>query len=379
MNMKKNLETVSAAALLAVVCGCGGSEQAYRPSLVNPDKSNPPAVGATKSMEQMAKDDIVVWVDGSAMTRQDFDNALGFVNMRMRRAPSNLNPQQLMSIYQKQCFSIIPDFVSVQLLVHEARNRKLLSEEELVRRFEEQKDILAKQCRASIETVAKTFPGGMPAIDRMAETRVWQLEMVDKIQPIAIVDAPGVSNFLEIVRQNNLATATTNAMRKARLEAMRKDILAGKATFEDLAEKHSQCHFKAPGSGGRWGSYRRNFFNKRAGNDEMGQAIFNLKEGEISEVLEDGQGYSIVKFVKYDDRFGDTDGEDRLLARIFLKKDPPLVTETFDSMKELLTRQMKDQGVEKELNRLKSEAVIVYPHGTNFFPNAMQMIKRGGK
>ena len=44
-----------------------------------------------------------------------------------------------------------------------------------------------------------------------------------------------------------------------------------------------------------------------------------------------------------------------------------------------LLRQMKDQGVKKEINRLKSEAVIVYPHGTNFFPNAMQMIKRGGK
>lgn len=362
----KALKSVSAVAFAAVLAGCGGDrkDEGFRPSLENPDKSNPPKVGAERKLIEMGMDDVVVWVDGSALTRRGFDQAVNYIRFQLRQAPQSVKPQQLEQIYNAHCRSIIDDFVSDQLLVHAARERKPYTMSELKAKIRESREDLAKKARIKPALLAKVYPGGDPELDRRAETMVWRRSQVDLVRPKEC-SGQEVSNFIASAVSINEGIARTNAMRKAQLAAWRQEIVSGKATFEALADKYSECPFKREGSGGDWGSYRHDYFKEQFHNKEMGDAIFKLQEGEISQVLEDGEGYSLVKFVEYDTRFGSTDGEDRRCSRIFLPKQPELMIPSFKALKNQIMAQVTSDAVEKEVARLKAAATIVYPNGTN--------------
>lgn len=369
---------------LAAVCGCGGEsspvEGPYRPTVQNPDASNPPMAGIARSIGKMADTDIIVWVDGSALTKKDFDDAVNAVRFQIAKYKGNTKPQQLNSIYNLMCRRIVGDFVNEQLLVHEARNRKFLTQEQLDKKFDAAKADFAKACEMKPKLLAKAYPGGQRAMGRMVENMVWKKEILSAV-PIPEVSAATVSNLIAGLKADNLAIQASNELQRAALKKLREQIVSTKADFEAMARIHSKCPFRQDGEKGNWGSFGRDDFRQDFFNDELGEAIFKLKPGEISDVQEDGEGYSIVKFVGFDDRDEKLAEakRDRVFSRIFLPKQPFYLVENFASMEKSLKMQVKGQAIEDFVNDLKKKAKIVYPHGEDFFGDEKKAKKQAAK
>jgi parvulin-like peptidyl-prolyl isomerase len=82
---------------------------------------------------------------------------------------------------------------------------------------------------------------------------------------------------------------TQVAAEKAKLEALRQDILAGKQDFAAAARAHSEC-ISAP-SGGDVGYFPR----KGAVEEPFARAAFALKQGEVSEVVQTSRGLHLIR------------------------------------------------------------------------------------
>lgn len=381
--MKRNM--VLALAVLALG-GCGPSSEKdekavrYVPSLENPDASNPPQVSKIKSIGKLGPDDVIVWVDGSALTRKGFEDAVNFIRFQIGKYKGNAKPQQLNSVYNTMCGRIVQDFITEQVLVHEARNRKLFNREQLDAAYAAAKADFAKACNVKEKNLARAYPGGELTLGRMLENMVWKRAMIAAIPKPEVSDAT-VSNLIADIRAENKALAASNELQRVKLQRLREEIVRTKADFEEMAKKHSQCPFRTEGEQGNWGAFARSDFRKDFYNEDLGKAIFALKPGEMSDVLEDGEGYSIVKFIGYDKRDEKLkeDERDRVFSRIFLPKQSFYLIESFKVTKEGLTRQVQGEAVEKEVNRLKGLMKIVYPHGDDFFGEKMREAKRAAK
>ncbi|KAK2355580.1 Peptidyl-prolyl cis-trans isomerase NIMA-interacting protein 1 [Trifolium repens] len=81
---------------------------------------------------------------------------------------------------------------------------------------------------------------------------------------------------------------TTRESAVAQLKAMKDDIISGKANFEDIASRYSDC--SSAKRGGDLGSFGRGQMQK-----PFEDATYALKVGEISDIVETDSGSHIIK------------------------------------------------------------------------------------
>ncbi|KAK7262943.1 hypothetical protein RJT34_30525 [Clitoria ternatea] len=84
---------------------------------------------------------------------------------------------------------------------------------------------------------------------------------------------------------------TTRDTAVSQLKAFREDIIAGKATFEDIAARFSDC--SSAKRGGDLGPFGRGQMQK-----PFEEATFALKVGEISDIVDTDSGVHIIKRTK---------------------------------------------------------------------------------
>ncbi|KAL1569747.1 peptidylprolyl isomerase [Salvia divinorum] len=84
-----------------------------------------------------------------------------------------------------------------------------------------------------------------------------------------------------------LISATTRDQAVSQLQDLRRDILAGDASFKELATKHSHC--SSAKRGGDLGPFGRGQMQK-----PFEEATFGLKVGEISEIVDTDSGVHII-------------------------------------------------------------------------------------
>jgi len=85
----------------------------------------------------------------------------------------------------------------------------------------------------------------------------------------------------------------TEAQAKAKAEALRQEIVSGKAKFEDVAKKESD-DLQSGKNGGELGAFGRGQMVP-----EFEEAAFNAKVGEITPVVKSQFGYHIIKVEKH--------------------------------------------------------------------------------
>ena len=361
--MLKRFAIVCCGAIL--LAGCGKENAASRewaPTLKNP-AVKAVKVGAEKSVPEMADDDVVVAVNGIALTKKDVDERLeafrwALSKYRMMRA------QERDTRYKAYGRSLIGTFISTQLLLWDAREKCHL-DEATIRTFVQSNLVLtAKSYRMKPEQLTSELPGGLLAINRAAEEKIWlDTYATNCLTPQVVLDQD-VTNVLDEIKHENAAIAATNALRKVALAKIRASIQPDGGNFEDVQKKLDDD----PNGDD----------NVSVGNEEIKpdgvqdkvvrEALQKLEVGQVSDVLEDSECYF---FVKMTDRRNSKEGEEICsLGKISISKEQPIVLANERGLKQDFEGQMLRKAMSERIEELKAKAQIVYPHGTNFWRSA---------
>jgi len=366
---RANRWLVAAAALSAAALGCS-REKVYWGTTENPPVGPKPAVGPDRFVKDLADGDVIAWVDGSSFTKADFDQKMREAAFQIERIP-NIKNEQRASMYKSAGRRAIPSFVEDQMAVHEARRRKFFDAEGLKAAILASGEALARTNRTDYAAFAAAWPGGQSRLNRYLEEFVWKKALVKATPPLQQIDDKMAAELRTVVMASNARCSETNQQTVARLKKMRHDIVAGKATFEKLADTVSSKE-NGEGPGGYWGEFSASDFSDR----DFAEKIFALKEGEVSEVLEDDGGFCLIKmlFLKSSPK-GEATAD---LARISLPKELMAEVMSVPVLKAEMQRQQHEQAVDKLMDDLKAKAVVVYPNGTNYWDSTPRSA-RGGK
>ncbi len=265
----------------------------------------------------------------------------------------------------------VPLFVNQRLLIDKARELNIIPKEELERRVN---DVVQKQAKArkmTVEKFMRSFPGDFKYFLYETSARLLMNSIVAKhIPPVGEVSDGLVAAFQKSIDEDNAATMKTNEMKRVQMQEWKRDLLANKVTFEDLAKKYNEDEYADEDRPGYWGEFERGQIEDK----RVQSAVFSLKPGEISDPVEDDEGYHLLKVLSVtaperNDKGRVIQDEMRKVMHVFVKKLPLLIRDTDDILKADLKRQMQLQAINRYLDDLKTNGVtkIEFPHGKKLF------------
>ena len=357
-----NSRFVSVLLVLVAAAGCGRAPK-YALSTVNPPTNDVPATVDERRVSQLGAGDTIVWVDGDAFTRRDLDEMLASLSWRLTR--SGASEKQKANVYNASGALSVSRFIEHRLLVHEARRRCPLTLEELTVRVDGLISNMAARAKMDPAEFRKGY--GENQLLRDAELTVYSEMFVTNLPNYVEFSWETVTNFQQQLLADNAAITETNRLTGVRLGKLRERVLGGQESFEDVAEKYSQCPYKENGTGGYCGVYDKDDFPA-----QTWERICTLREGDISGLIEDDDGYYFVKVLKREEKSEKVSELRLTLARVFLNKEPFFQILPIREFKADLEKQQKVQAMSEEIGRLRKAATIVYPHGTNFWETAKE-------
>ena len=131
----------------------------------------------------------------------------------------------------------------------------------------------------------------------------------------------------------------TRAKKKAKAEAIRKELLKEDADFAKLAKENSDC--PSGKSGGYLGSFHRGMMVK-----PFEDAAFSQKVNEIGPVIETKFGFHIIQVLKHK------------------QAESKSLDDVKDQVKEILKKQAEREAWKKYIEKLEGKATIIYPKAT---------------
>lgn len=354
--------------LLSLVClgtlllaGCG-KENAL-PREWAPRMSNPPLRSVREAenrfVDEMSPDDVVVAVNGVPLTKRELDIRLHRYSFMLSRNP-NMSGKERAARYEMYGKTLIDSFVNEQVFAWEGRKAQVLTETQLRQIVASNVVLNAKAFRVKPDQIDHAVPGGLSSLCHSIEDVAWAKAYADKhVVPDAEIDDSVVSNVLAEVSMENARITASNRLVRAKAERIRSEIQQGKITFESAAERYSFDFVGGEEFPGHWGTFRPGDIEDRS----LRQKLFSLELGELSDVIDDDEGYMIVRAVK-------DKGDARTFTRILFAHEPLVVLQDPKFLKRDLKNQMFSRGLRKLTAELCEKAQIVYPHGTNFWRSA---------
>lgn len=321
-------------------------------------------------VDALKAEDVLVAVNGYPLTKKMFDELMVLKAKQLMNAKganqAYLNNQ--LADFKK---NYVPLFINQRLLIDKARELDVISKEELERRVN---DIVQKQAKARkmpVEKFVRTFPGDFKYFLYETAARILMNGIVAKhIPPVGEVSDGLVAAFQKSIDEDNAGTLKTNEMKRAQMQAWKRDLIANKVTFEDLAKKYNEDEYADEDHPGYWGEFERGQIDDK----RVQSMVFSLKPGEISDPVEDDEGYHLLKVLSVtaperNDKGRVIQDEMRKVMHIFVKKLPLLIRDTDDILKADLKRQMQIQAINRYLDDLKTNGVtrIEFPHGKKLF------------
>lgn len=347
-----------------LLAGCG--EQA--PKRWEPTMENPPmrtfSVGKEMPVSEMVPDDVVVAVNGVALTKRGVDDRLRNVVWQLNRMKGG-DSRQRAAYYNQFGMTLVEQFIRSQLLAQEGRRLKCLTREKLVAAVDKDVAKAMKKFRVKPEELDGTFAGGEFLLRSQAEDAQWAKAYVRQHVKRVVIPLSSISNMLHEVARENAVIAASNAMVRARLEKVLAEAKAPGADFGAISDKWNEDEMMEKNGTGLWGEFTLDEFT----DEEFRHALEAMQIGQISGIVEDGEGYMFVKIL---DRTDDPKEPVYKLARVFMAKEDETVLA--DSDPKALKKSFEDQATAEETNarveELRGAATIVYPHGTNFWNSA---------
>ena len=333
-------------------------------------QEQPFPAGKETIVDALQPEDVLVAVNGYPLTKKTFDEVMVLKTKQLANAKGS-NQAYLNNQLADFRRNYVPLFVNQRLLIDKARELNVIPKEELERRVN---DIVQKQAKArkmTVEKFMRSFPGDFKYFLYETCARLLMNSIVAKhIPPVGEVTDGLVAAFQKSIEEDNAATVKTNEMKRVQMQEWKRDLLANKVTFEDLAKKYGEDEYADEDRPGYWGEFERGQIEDK----RVQSVVFSLKPGEISDPVEDDEGYHLLKVLSVtaperNDKGRVIQDEMRKVMHIYVKKLPLLIRDTDEILKADLKRQMQIQAINRYLDDLKTNGVtrIEFPHGKKLF------------
>lgn len=245
---------------------------------------------------------VIVRVNGEDITRGEI---IELMNVAMQQLAGRVQPQQMPQIQGQMYEQIKNDLITKKLIdAAVAEANVTVSDEQIAEAIEQIKTripegqtleaALAAQ-GTTMEELTENIKSDMATRDFLQTKTAGTAEVTDaEVQefydsnPDQFMKPEGVSASHILIKFEETDTDETKAAKKAELEKIRTDIIAGTTTFEDAATQHSGCPSSA--QGGSLGT-----FGKGQMVPEFETAAFTQEINEIGDVVETQFGYHIIK------------------------------------------------------------------------------------
>ena len=327
----------------------------------------PPAValtnGVTRPFADLASNAVLVAVNGRVLTKGTFETlmALYLKGILDQKKTSPLVADKMLEEHRRAYPRI---FVGQRLLVDEAFRSGLVTTNEVLEAVSARIRAVAKQKKLPIARLLGGYAHGAHYfLYEQCVSYIIDKAIHEKIPPKTTVDEAFVEAVKKQVQVENAASRATNAVARAALEKACEQFRSGRQTWTAVAAELEACGL---GEGGDWGTFTADDFD----NATHAAKVFALKEGELSEILEDDNGYRVVRVDKILPEEKDADGnelnpERRHLSHLHVDKRPLLIEDSDLVLTRDLKRQMQTQAVNEFVTGLATNGQnkVVYPNG----------------
>jgi len=323
--------------------------------------------GAVAPLAALGDEDVLVAVNGRGITKRVFEQlaTIRQLSLSEKKDANNYVVHQQMEQWRA---GFVKTFVSQRILVDEAFRLGIVTTNEVL-------SAVGKKIMGAADKVGKTPEQYLAGLGPKREFLQYELGVAyvmdkiihEKIPPKTAVTPEFLQEVRNQVKAENAHARATNELMRARLQGWKQQIVAGQQDFLKLAKAVSDPDEDNPqDDAGVWGEFEEGELD----NAQMAAAIFALKVGALSDVLEDDNGYHLVKVLSVTPAVKNENGrvvarERRKLAHIYLEKVPLLIEEADVVLSRDLKFQMQQQAVNDYVSTVFTNGfhTVVYPHG----------------
>lgn len=345
---KVNLRIVEALLLAGLFAGCGKDESA----------------DGAKTYAEMSWKDVIVQVNDHKLRKREMEEYWA-LNMKMLGTLPEQERKEAKSRMAEDMTAYPNRFIEQSLLVDEAKRLKVLTESQAMEGAEILLSAVAKAKGLTKDEFFRQYSDTIWYHRKVAENRTWINALVAKdIPPIMETTPAVVSNYVGAIAEETAAMHATNRATVAMLEGVKRDVMAGKADFTNVAEQISISDWNR-------GDVSRAGLDAGA---EVRGAIFKARAGEVVGPFETKEGYELYRVVaiipgERDSKGREVQPETRRIHCIEVAKADEPVQYNFEQAAQDISRQMQMAAIAQRLELLKTNGLnrIVWPHGKNLW------------
>ncbi|MBP5227102.1 MAG: peptidylprolyl isomerase [Kiritimatiellae bacterium] len=350
-------------AFLVLMGGCRKEDVAREPGVYVSEN--------TKLRESLSSRSVFLKVNGEAIRKRDFDALATLYDkvnrMRAKDPLVGANPQAERAI-RLQSNAIVAGMLRRTLLRQLAEKEHVTASPEALKAGEAAMLKHLRREDSSLQAVAKEI-GGKPGqlIFTLNEGDALEAALRDHFdtEHELKITAKDIADARQRAIQISEAGAASNIIEKAELEKAKKEIAAG-VRFEEVAKKYSTVY---PEEGREWGEFELKEFED---NPAFQKWLVGAKTGDISDIMEMDDGWSIVKveFRTVEELPPGSLAIPRdlwTLVRVTRRLWEILPEYTDEELTDFLLAKRMPKIQRKIGDLIMKEAVIEWPYGTNLF------------
>ena len=321
-----------------------------------------------KGLDKLPGDAVMVAVNGYPLTKKVFDDVM---LLRAAQVSSEKDANPVYANNQVENFkkTYLRNFVNQRLMIDRARELKLVSPDEMEKLVNEYVRKSAEALKMPVGKFVARYKDNFKYFLYEAATRIYQDRLVAKcIPPKREIDDEFLAAVKAEIQSQNKAAKATNELIRVRMAGWKKDILQGKTAFDILAKKENEDDYADEKDPGIWGTFERQMIEDVA----LRNAVFSLREGAISDPVEDDEGFHLFKVYQIKPPQRNEAGriiqdEVRTVGHILKKKVPLLIEDTDAILTKELKYQMQMHAINDYLRNLMTNGSnrVVFPYGSN--------------
>lgn len=330
-------------------------------------KVDKPIEKKTFDLDSLEAEDIIVSVNGYPLRKKTYDE-MQVLKAKSLTADPRMNQLVAQKILEEGRINMIRTFVGQRLLVDNAFELGLVTTNDVVAHVTESLLKASAKDGKSVQKILKSFPGDPKYLYyELAVAYAMGKVIETKIHPYDDVSMDFTKAVQRQIEADNAAAEKTNQMFRARLEDWRDQIMRKKLAFDKIAKLYSQDGAEQCGL---WGTFEEGEMDDKRIED----AVFKLKQGEMSRVLEDENGFHIVKVIdiippERNDKGRIVVRERRTLAHIYIEKLPTIIRQDDKHLLADLKNQFQTQEINAYIAGLQTNGVntVIYPNGVPIY------------